>query len=250
MAKSALKLVYTSTMIPIYLRVADQLEAEIAERPAGTLLPSENELARTHRISRLTARASLEELERRYLVRRAQGKRTLVARRVDYVIGPDRSPSWSASVALSGAVPTSQTERLELRRPPAAVRDELGLDGRTSAFFLSRSRYVDGELAACADTWLAADLVPMLPARMAPDASLHETLSRTYRLATLRGWTRGEFVFAPPAIADRLGVEGRPLVLRLTGTTMLRKLGRTVEFTTSWLRADIFNVVFELGKKT
>jgi GntR family transcriptional regulator len=237
-------------MTPIYLRVADELEAEIATRPAGSELPSEHELAKTHRISRLTARASLEELERRYLVRRTQGKRTLVARRFDYIIGPDRSPSWSAGVKQAGATPRSETERLQLRKPPAAVRAALALDVRTSALFLSRSRFVDGELAACADTWLAADLVPMLAERMAPDASLHETLANVYRLAPRRGWTRAEFIFAPSAVAQRLGVEGRPLVLRLTGTTTSHKAGRTIELTTSWLRADVFNVVFELGSPT
>lgn len=235
---------------PIYLRVADELESEIAKQPVGSELPSEHELARTHRISRLTARASLEELERRYLVRRAQGKRTLVTRRVDYIIGPDRSPSWSAGVRLAGATPRSQTEALQLRKPSVAARAALQLGARASALFLSRLRFVDGELAACADTWLAADLVPMLAERMAPDASLHETLSTTYRLAPRRGWTRAEFVFAPPAIVERLGIEGRPLVLRLTGTTTSRKSGRTIEVTTSWMRADVFNVVFEMGTPT
>ncbi len=234
-------------MLPVYLRVADKLEAEIAKRPVGSMLPSEHELARTHKISRLTARASLEELERRYLVRRARGKRRWVARRVDYVIGPDRSPSWSDGVKEAGAIPTSRTDRLILRTPPAAVRKLLELDSRSDAFLLSRSRFVDGELAACADTWLAADLVPMLSERMPSNASLHATLAQNYRLAPRRAWSRAESVFAPTAIARRLGLDGRPLVTRLTGLTSSRKLGRPIEFTTSWLRADVFNIVFEMG---
>ena len=233
--------------MPIYLRVADELEDEIAGQPAGTELPSENELARAHRVSRLTARASLEELERRYLVRRTQGRRALVARRVDYVIGPDRSSSWSEGVARGGATPSSVTERLVLRKPPAAVRATLEIGANLSALFLARSRFVDGELAAYAETWLAADLVPMLGERMSPMASLHATLASTYKLAPRRGWTRAEFIFASPPVAEKLGVDGRPLVLRLTGTTISRKAGRTIEFTTAWLRADAFNVVFEMG---
>jgi GntR family transcriptional regulator len=234
-------------MIPIYLRLADELEARISKQPAGAELPSEYELARRHKISRLTARASLEELERRYLIRRAQGKRRWIARRIDYVIGPDRSPSWSDGVKLAGATPRSQTERLQLRRPPGNVRAALDLDPRSHALFLSRARFVDGELAACADTWLVPQLVPLLAERMAPDASLHATLSLIYRLAPRRGWSRAESIFAPAAIARRLGLDGRPLVIRLTGTTTSRKLGRPIELTTSWLRADVFNVVFEMG---
>jgi GntR family transcriptional regulator len=235
-------------MTPIYMRVADRLEAEISKRTPGTELPSENELARTYRISRLTARASLEELERRCLVRRSQGKRTLVARRIDYVIGPERSPSWSEGVKLSGATPRSQTERLQLRKAPAAIRAALHIDARTPTLFLARKRFVDGELAAVADTWLVADLVPMLAERLAPDASLHDILSRVYRLTPRRAWSRAQFVIAPSAIARRLDLEGRPFVLRLTGVAVSHKLGRPIEITTSWLRADVFNVVFEMGR--
>lgn len=234
-------------MQPLYVRVADKLEARIARQLPGSELPSENELARAHRISRLTARASLEELERRYLVRRAHGKRRSVVRRIDYIIGPNRSPSWSEGVMLAGATPHSQTERLRLRKPPQLVRDVLRLDKHAEAIFLARLRYVDGALAACADTWLAADLVPLFSERMAPDASLHAVLADVYHLSPRRDWARAESVFAPPGIAQRLGLSGRPIVSRLSGVTFSRKLGRPIEFTTSWLRADVFNIVFEMG---
>ena len=234
-------------MMPVYLRVADRLEAKILKQPVGSQLPSENELARAHNISRLTARASLEELERRYLVRRSQGKRRSVARRFDYILGPTRSPSWSDAVTLAGATPYSQTERLHLRKPPQSVRASLRLDRGAPALFLTRLRYVNGELAACADTWLAADLVPMFSERMKPDSSLHLVLADVYRLAPRRDWARAESVFAPPSVAKRLGLAGRPVVSRLSGVTFSRRLGRPIEFTTSWLRADVFNIVFEMG---
>lgn len=232
---------------PIYLQVADELESAIARRPPGTELPSENELARTHRVSRLTARASLDELERRYLVHRTQGKRTLVSRRIPYRIGPDRTPSWSESVRASGATPRSQTVRLQLRNPPRAIRALLQLGPNRRALFLSRIRFVDDEIAACADTWLVPELVPMFAERMQHDASLHETLARTFDLAPVRSWSQAEFIFAPASIAERLGKEGRPMVLKLTGVSSSKKLGRPIETTTSWLRADVFNIVFEMG---
>ncbi|MBV8424099.1 MAG: GntR family transcriptional regulator, partial [Candidatus Eremiobacteraeota bacterium] len=229
-------------MLPVYVRVADKLEAKIARQPAGSELPSENELARTHKISRLTARASLEELERRYLVRRTHGKRRSVVRRIDYIIGPNRSPSWSDGVRLAGATPHSQTERLRLRKAPQHVRDVLRLDKNADALFLSRLRYVDGVLAACADSWLATDLVPRLDVLMAPDASLHATLAEVYHLAPRRDWARAESVVAPAPVAERLGLSGRQIVSRLTGVTFSRKLGRPIEFTTSWLRTDVFYI--------
>jgi GntR family transcriptional regulator len=234
-------------LIPVYLRVAEKLEAKIARQPAGSELPSENELARAHRISRLTARASLEELERRFLVRRAHGKRRSVVRRLDYIIGPNRSPSWSEGVRLAGATPHSQTERLRPRKPSQLVRDVLRIDTQGETIFLQRKRYVDGMLAACADSWLVTDLVPRFAERMPTDGSLHAVLADIYHLSPRRDWARAESVFAPASVAQRLEMGGRPLVTRLSGVTFSRKLGRPIEYTTSWLRADVFNIVFEMG---
>jgi len=230
--------------LPLYLQVADRLENTIARSATGTELPSEHTLAHTYRVSRLTARAALEELERRYLVRRSQGRRTRVARRVDYVIGPHWPASWSESVRLGGANPRSITERLQLRRPPAAIRATLGL-GTEDALHLKRSRYVDDELAAIADTWLNPRLVPMLAERLSADGSLYRTFNDVYRLDPRRKSARAEFVVAPAAVARRLGQEGRPIVVKLTGCTAASN-GNVIECTTSWLRADVFNVVFEL----
>ncbi|MBV8281462.1 MAG: GntR family transcriptional regulator [Candidatus Eremiobacteraeota bacterium] len=112
---------------PIYLQVADDLARDIAHAEAGTALPSETELARERGVHRQTARAALEELERRYLVRREQGRRSLVARRLDYRIGPDTPPSWTETIRRAGATPTLRTESLGPRKPPSWVRERLAV---------------------------------------------------------------------------------------------------------------------------
>ena len=233
---------------PVYLRIADRLEREVIQRKPGTLLPSENELALTYDVSRLTARAVFDELERRYLVRRSQGRRTYVARRIDYHIGPADAPSWTQSVLAGGGAPRSETVALRRRRPPADIREVLRLGATATTMFLARRRYVNDELAAYAETWLPEALVPNLGDALAGEASLFSALQRVYGLQPVRGATRAEFVIAPAQIARRLGADGRPMTFRLEGYTDSLRLKRPLEATTSWLRSDIFRIVFALDR--
>ncbi|HEX3605695.1 MAG TPA: GntR family transcriptional regulator [Candidatus Dormibacteraeota bacterium] len=233
---------------PTYLTLADEIEATIARRPPGSALPSEHELARQRGVNRLTARAALDELERRHLVRRSQGRGTFVAHRVEYRIAPDLPPSWSHAVRLGGANPGTRTERLRLARGPRWARELLEVDGGAQLLHLLRLRTVDGEPAACADTWLVAELVPGLAARLPEDGSLHRTLDEEYRLRPVRTWARAELVTASSDVAQRIGVSGRPAVYELRALTGSAARRRPVEVTTSWLRADIFRVVFEMGR--
>jgi GntR family transcriptional regulator len=233
--------------VPTYLRVADRLEREIAHQAVGTQLPSENELARRFEMNRLTARAALEELERRYLVRRSQGRGTFVATRIDYVLGPHVPPSWSERLRRAGHIPRTQTERMRMKKPPQGVRSALGLAADEDAIFVARRRYVDETLAAYAESWLAADLLPDFITRLPAEGSMHGAFGELYGLEPYSASVKAEFVVAPPAVARKLDDDGRPMVFQLVGITASRAAARPIQVTTSWLRADVFRVVFEMG---
>lgn len=94
-----------SSQPPAYLAVADDLARSLAHTQPGARLPSENELAASYGLHRQTARAVLQELERRHLVRRVQGRGTFAATLIDYHVAPGAVPSFTATVAGSGAVP-------------------------------------------------------------------------------------------------------------------------------------------------
>jgi GntR family transcriptional regulator len=230
-----------------YLDLADALEEEIRGLEPGDRLASEHQLAATHGVNRLTARAALQELERRNLVQREQGRGTFVSERIEYRIGPDLPPSWSRGVRLAGVEPRSQTESLRRVRATRLVREELGLDDDATVIRLTRRRFVNDRLAAWAESFVAADLVPDLRRRLAPDGSLHDTLVEAYGLVPVRAWMTAELEVAPRAVADRLGLRTRQLSLRTLGRTDCARTGRAVELTTTWMRADLFRVVFELG---
>jgi len=233
------------TEMPIYLRVADDLARDIAHAAAGTALPSETELARERGVHRQTARAALEELERRYLVRRAHGRRSLVARRLDYPIGPDTPPSWTETIRRAGATPALRTEFFGVRKPPSWVSERLEAADDTPVLLLKRLRFVDGELAGCANSWIVAGVANGLLERLGGGDSLHLTLE-SYGLQPKRTWTRAEFVIATPRVAQRLEAHGRPMVLQLSGQTHSARLRTPIEITMSWLRPDVLRVIYEV----
>jgi GntR family transcriptional regulator len=226
---------------PFYLRVADELEEKIAALAAGEPMPSEHELARDHEINRLTARAALEELQRRYLVRRQQGRRTVVARRIDYRLDDKGVPGWTKTVAKTGSVPRTEIDVLKPRQPPADVRAVLKLSKKASALYLGRRRFVDDELAAYSASWLNPAFVPDLEAKLGSAGTLHAALRRCH-LKPKRGLLRCQLGVAPPDLAQRFESHDRPLVFELTAHLLTGK--RHFGVTTTWLRADMFNVVY------
>ena len=232
-----------TTEIPFYLQVADALEEKIADLAAGEPMPSEHELARDHEINRLTARAALEELQRRYLVRRQQGRRTVVARRIEYRLDGKGVPGWTKTVAKTGAVPRTEIDVLRSRQPPADIRAALKLAKKASALYLGRRRFVDEELAAYSAAWLAPAFVPNLEKHMDAGGTLNAALRR-YDLKPKRGLLRCHLSVAPPDLAQRFESHDRPLVFELT--THLLSGKRLFGVMTTWLRADIFDVVFEM----
>lgn len=233
--------------VATYQRIADTLAQRIARRRPGAPVESEHELAALFGVNRLTARAALDELERRCAVRRSKGRGTFVARRVEYRIGPDRAPSWTQTVRDAGADPRTENERVRSVRPPLWVRRELGLTEGDRVLLLHRRRWVDGELATVASSYLPAGVVPDLDRRTGAESSLYQILTGVYDLEPRRAWSRCQIEVAPEPVARQLELSGRDLVSVVRGRLDCTRLGRPIEVGVSYLRMDVLRVVYEFG---
>ncbi|MBO0767666.1 MAG: GntR family transcriptional regulator [Solirubrobacterales bacterium] len=235
------------TDTPPYLAIADDLARIIARSRPGAKLPSEYELAQTYGRNRQTARAALQELERRQLVRRVQGQGTFVAKRIEFRVGGGAPPSWSETVRRVGAEPRVETERIRRTEAARWATDELQLEPGAEVYVLSRRRYVNDEPAGWAETQIVADLADGLDTRLQDGASLYRTLEDEYGLQPMRGSYRGAIELAPTWVARRLGLVARPWTIEFRSRADCELRGCPIEVTRGWLRTDVFQLVVEMN---
>lgn len=232
--------------IPTYQLLADSLEQRITSMRPGERLPSEHELVAAHEVSRLTARAAVQELENRHLVRRVRGSGTYVARRLDYRIGAGTPPSWSETVRRAGGEPYRRILGVGRVPAPAQVRNALDLGRRHRVVAISRLGTVDGLVADTATSWLPADLVDDLDMFLQDGGSLYSSLG-AIDLEPRRRWSTAALAAVPAAVAASLELEGRPLVWHIAGVNEDATTGRPIEYVQGWMRPDVYRVTLELG---
>ncbi|MGH9113292.1 MAG: GntR family transcriptional regulator [Acidimicrobiales bacterium] len=236
-----------------YLDLADELTRSLHDVDAGTRVISEHALARSTGISRPTARAVLQELERRYLVRRVRGAGTFVNRRIDYVIGPHTPPSWSESVRAAGATPLSRIERVRRGTASNEVRDRLELRAGASAVMLMRVNSVDGLPAGLGTSHLPDELLPGLTEHLGPGTSggsIYRTLVDHYGLEPVRTWTTASLEIPPPDSAARMGLEAPEPTWYVESINRDRASGRPVELARGWMRADVYRIILQAGARS
>lgn len=230
-----------------YLELADRLADELFGRPSGWRVPSEHEISARFAVGRAAARATLQELERRLLVRRVQGLGTFVNRRIDYAISHDRRPSWHHTVAAAGARPRTVVRAIERWPLPDAPAALLGLPAGTRARMLVRQSYIDDRLASWTCEWLPDDLVADLDLAMHAVDSLDEVLRQVARVEPVRAWCRVSLDVPPSAVLVELQIESCTPLWLVESLSRDATSGRPLMCSSAWMRADAVRVVVELG---
>ena len=230
-----------------YLEIADELAAELAGAPAGSRVDGEHGIGRRFGVGRAAARAALQELERRLLVRRVQGAGTFVNRRIDYTISHDRRPSWHETVAAVGAHPRTVVRGIEVLPLPPEHAPALGLPAGTPCHRLERQSYVDDLLAARVHEWVPLDLVADLDLAVQAAESLDLVLRQVARVEPVRAWCRVSLDVPPPAVCAGLEIEPSRPVWLVESVSRDAASGRPVMCSRSWMRSDAVRVVVELG---
>lgn len=232
---------------PGYLSLADELQSAIEEMEPGTRLPSEHELEQLHRVSRVTARSAMQELEKRHVVRRVRGSGTFVALRLDYPLTYGSTPSWSSYIRESGHSARYRIVAVEQTRSTAPVARALDIPRGRAVTRVERLGFVDDLVAVHQVSWFPRYLVPDLEGLIGPLASTARLLRERYGFATERRWVRAELEPVPPAVAELLELSGRPMAWRISTSNQCRLRHEVVEFSQAWMRVDAFRVFLELG---
>lgn len=134
----------TNSAAPLYLQLKEQLYANIRSGlyAHGQKIPTETQLAEIYKISRITVRKALKELENEGLVVRLKGKGTFIS---DHSLRRDisQNSSFSAICRAMNKKPGAKTIRSILEDATAADAQELAVPADSKVVVLERIRYAD-----------------------------------------------------------------------------------------------------------
>src|SRR4029077_13669280 len=127
---------------PVYKRIQNAIRKRIdsSELKPGDLVASERELARTHKVSLMTARHALASLEREGVVERRRGAGTFVA---SPKIHFNKLMSYSEHMSSRGLAPRSRVLVAKIVEQEAEVAARLGLPATSRLVKIERLRLTE-----------------------------------------------------------------------------------------------------------
>ncbi len=237
-----------TTSTPYYQQLADLLRREISEREARDQvyqLPSENELAERHGITRATVRHALDVLERDGWIYREKGVGSFAAiRRVEHEL--TQLVSTTEDMRRRGWALTTQVVSLEQSPAAPYVAHALEITEGSPVYELCRLRLVDGEPLSLQTVYLPVELCPNLEENDLT-GSLYHLLETRYEL---RLWTGKEIMrarCATPYEADLLRIKQDMPVMYMERTTYAAN-GVAVEYLEAVWRGDRYDFKVTLSR--
>jgi GntR family transcriptional regulator len=234
---------------PLYAQVEAVLAADIAggTLPAGSQLPTENDLIERFGVSRPTVRRAVQNLVSRGLVEIQRGKGTFVTR-----------PKITQELtALSGFVEDMQalgrhpTARLLGKQVVAAdktVAQQLALPAGSLVVRIRRVRLADGEPVSFDETYLPREVGEKVITNDLEAEPIFSLLESKYDLPLVEAEYRLEAVAAGPVVAEALGVEvGSPLFL--IERTSYSVGSQPVDYEKLYYRGDLVRFVTRLARR-
>ena len=142
---------------PLYFRLYSLLKNAILDGTIanGAQMPTEQQLAETFGVSRITAKRAMDELAAEDLVQRRRGKGTHVT--YEYTPKPVQAPLVGMLQEIESMARHSDVKVLECKKqaPPGDIREALALQDRDKALHLVRVRSREGQAFAFYDSWTA-----------------------------------------------------------------------------------------------
>ncbi|MCL5268960.1 MAG: GntR family transcriptional regulator [bacterium] len=214
--------------LPAYYQIESSIRAAIEK---GTLapgdeLPSEQEMAESFKVNRLTVRRALQELVSKGLVQRSQGRRSRVAMRK---IPLDPFGSFAVQVARHGQAAGTVVHACALDTAPRDIRKALYLETRRRVLHIERTRTLDAMPVAVEDNYLRAEFAVPFIEKPSRAEHLYDSLRDHCHLPIWDVNADVEMRSADDIEAAHLDVrEGHPLfALRLTLSRQNEPFGYT-----------------------
>jgi GntR family transcriptional regulator len=206
--------------VPLYQQLSDLLAQDIKDGScaSGELLPSENELMRTHLVSRSVVRQALNLLSRQGFIFTEHGRGSFVSyQRIEKPL--DVLQSYHRIMSRSGyQVDVSITDQ-GLRFPPDDIARQMDLRPGQKTYYLERVAYRDGSPL----NLLFSHITPCKSAAEKmqdfPGGSLYDSLAQTCQIRLVRSRGYIEVIFAGENESRLLNVNRGAVLIQLMSTT-------------------------------
>lgn len=143
----------TARDVPLYMVIYKDLQAKIANQTykVGCTLPSELELQKQYKVSRITIRRALSDLEHDGIISRTRGKGTIVLAPKKYT-DLYLLTGFNEDARKHGDVPSSIILNCEEQPASVAVAEALNIEPGEMTYFLRRLRLINGKISGIFET--------------------------------------------------------------------------------------------------
>jgi GntR family transcriptional regulator len=227
---------------PIYFRIREAIRKRIAGRELrpGDRLPSETELARDYRTTRVTVRHALSRLAYEGLILREVGRGTFVGDPSSIVSPIDtlKVHSFEQQVAQRGKSVSYSDTRYKLVAAPPEVARRLGTGKATRLYRMDRLRRIDGRIVGVEVRYFLRALGEKVTQAMLDGQSAHEFLGAILGRPIPAIEVTLTAINATKPLAARMGVKpGAALLVR--DNIFRDAAGKVVQCGKSYFRGDI-----------
>jgi len=199
---------------PVYQKIQKEIRNRIASArlKPGDAVASERELAKTHKVSLMTARHALVGLEREGVVERRRGAGTFVA---TPKIHFNKLMSYTEQMSSRGLTPRSRVLLTKVIEDEPEVAARLGLPGASRGLKIQRLRLTGEEPFALETCYLPAAEFPDLASASLIRNSLFAILHHDYGVELAYADEEVDATAADADISELLNVPRGAPVLRI-----------------------------------
>jgi GntR family transcriptional regulator len=212
---------------PAYKRIQGQIRDRIASAglQPGDAVASERELAKTHKVSLMTARHALAGLEHEGIVERRLGAGTFVAvPKIHF----NKLMSYTEQMSSRGLAPRSRVLMAKVITGEPEVAARLGLPAATRVTKIQRLRLTGEEPFALETCYLPAGDFPDLASAPLGRSSLFAILEHDYEAKLAYADEEVDATSADASIAEMLSVPRGASLLRIRQTIYSTKGKATI----------------------
>jgi len=199
---------------PVYKKIQSEIRNRIssARLKPGDAVASERELAKTHKVSLMTARHALAGLEREGVVERRRGAGTFVAApKIQF----NKLMSYTEQMSIRGLAPRSRVLLAKVITDEQEVAARLGLPAASLVLKIQRLRLTGEEPFAMETCYLpAAEFADLASAALARN-SLFAILQHDYGVELAYADEEVDATAADSDTAELLGIPRGASVLRI-----------------------------------